>query len=301
VTATTAAIHGVPADLVPAIAECERITRTRARNFWYGLRLTPEPQRSAMYAIYAWMREADDLADAEGIADDERVRRIAQFRHDTDAALAGRPPGGRPTWRALSWVASRHELSPRDFHDMLDGQLGDVGEVRVATWDDLRGFCYRVASTVGLVCIRVWGYSDPAAPALAVDRGIAFQLTNILRDYREDFDLGRVYLPAEDFRRMDLTPEMLRRWSPAPQCEEFMRAQCDRAAQFYERSAALDRMVTPSCAPTLWAMTEIYRALLVRIRADPSEVVGSRRVRVPAWRKAFIAWRASRRSREAAR
>ncbi|MFM8872045.1 MAG: phytoene/squalene synthase family protein, partial [Phycisphaerales bacterium] len=268
---------------------------------WYGLRLTPEPQRSAMYAIYAWMREADDLADAEGIADDERVRRIAQFRHDTDAALAGRPPGGRPTWRALAWVAAHHDLAPRDFHDMLDGQLGDVGPVRFQTWDDLRGFCYRVASTVGLVCIRVWGYSDPAATALAVDRGIAFQLTNILRDYREDFDQGRVYLPAEDFRRMDLTPEMLRRWSPAPQCEEFMRAQCDRAAQFYERSAPLDAMVTPSCVPTLWAMTEIYRALLGRIQANPSAVVGARRVRVPSWRKAFIAWRASRRSREAAR
>jgi phytoene synthase len=184
---------------------------------------------------------------------------------------------------------------------MLDGQLGDVGSVRFQTWDDLRGFCYRVASTVGLVCIRVWGFSDPAAPALAVDRGIAFQLTNILRDYREDFDQGRVYLPAEDFRRMDLTPEMLRRWSPAPQCEEFMRAQCDRAAQFYERSAPLDAMVTPTCVPTLWAMTEIYRALLGRIQANPSAVVGARRVRVPSWRKAFIAWRASRRSREAAR
>ena len=296
-----AAPAGVPAALLPAIAECERITRTRARNFWYGLRLTPEPQRSAMYAIYAWMREADDLADAEGIADDERVRGIAQFRHDTDAALAGRPPGGRPTWRALAWVAAHHDLAPRDFHDMLDGQLGDVGSVRFQTWDDLRGFCYRVASTVGLVCIRVWGFSDPAAPALAVDRGIAFQLTNILRDYREDFDQGRVYLPTEDFRRMDLTPEMLRRWSPAPQCEEFMRAQCDRAAQFYERSAPLDAMVTPTCVPTLWAMTEIYRALLGRIQANPSAVVGARRVRVPSWRKAFIAWRASRRSREAAR
>ena len=297
----SAAPAGVPAELLPAIAECERITRTRARNFWYGLRLTPEPQRSAMYAIYAWMREADDLADAEGIADDERVRRIAQFRHDTDAALAGHPPGGRPTWRALAWVAAHHALAPRDFHDMLDGQLGDVGSVRFETWDDLRGFCYRVASTVGLVCIRVWGFSDPAAPALAVDRGIAFQLTNILRDYREDFDQGRVYLPAEDFRRMDLTPEMLRRWSPAPQCEEFMRAQCDRAAQFYERSAPLDAMVTPSCVPTLWAMTEIYRALLGRIQANPAAVVGPRRVRVPSWRKAFIAWRASRRSREALR
>ncbi len=289
-----AAPAGVPADLLPAIAECERVTRTRARNFWYGLKLTPEPQRSAMYAIYAWMREADDLADAEGIPDDERVRRLARFRHDTDAALAGRPPGGLATWRALAWVAANHELAPRDFHDMLDGQLGDVGIVRCETWEDLRGFCYRVASTVGLVCIRVWGYSDTAAPALAVDRGIAFQLTNILRDYREDFDLGRVYLPAEDFRRMDLTPEALRAWSAPAQCSEFMRAQCDRAAQFFQRSAPLDAMIAPSCLPTLWAMTEIYRGILGRVQARPEAVMGPRRVRLPAWRKAWIAFRARR-------
>ena len=98
----TATASGVPADLLPAIAECEHVTRTRARNFWYGLRLTPEPQRSAMYAIYAWMREADDLADAEGFTDEERVARIAQFRMDTDLALGGRAPGGRATWRALA-------------------------------------------------------------------------------------------------------------------------------------------------------------------------------------------------------
>lgn len=285
---------GVPADLLPAIAECERVTRTRARNFWYGLRLTPEPQRSAMYAIYAWMREADDLADAEGFEDAERVDRIVRFRQDTDSALAGRAPGGRATWRALAWVAGRYELAPRDLHDMLDGQLSDVGSVRYETWEDLRGFCYRVASTVGLVCIRVWGYRDPEAPALAVDRGIAFQLTNILRDFREDFDQGRVYLPAQDFRRMDLTPEALRRWNPPAQCSEFVRAQCDRAAQFYERSAPLDRMIEPSCLPTLWAMTQIYRGILGRIEARPAGIASERRVRLPAWRKALIAWRARR-------
>jgi len=284
----------VPADLAPAIAECERITRERARNFWYGLKLTPEPQRSAMYAIYAWMREADDLADAEGYSPEERVERIARFRQETDAALAGEPPGGRPVWRALAWVAQGDRLSAAEFHDMLDGQLSDVGPVRYETWDDLRGFCYRVASTVGLVCIRVWGYHDPEAPALAVERGIAFQLTNILRDYREDHDLGRVYLPAADFRRMDLTPEALRQWSMPAQCAEFMRAQCDRAEQFYERSAPLDRMITPECLPTLWAMTEIYHGLLLRIRANPAAVVGASRVRLPAWRKAWIAWRARR-------
>ncbi|MEI6475128.1 MAG: phytoene/squalene synthase family protein [Planctomycetota bacterium] len=289
----------VPTELAPVLAECERITRERARNFWYGLKLTPGAERGAMYVIYAWMRAADDLADAEGFAPEERVRRIAEFRKATDAALAGEIPDASPIWRGLAWVAERHQLSQRDFHDMLDGQLSDVGPATYQSWDDLRGFCYRVASTVGLVCIRIWGYHDPAAPALAVDRGIAFQLTNILRDYREDYDLGRVYLPAEDFRRFDLTPERLRGWKQPEQCAEFMRAQCDRAEQFYARSAPLDQMITPSCLPTLWAMTQIYHGLLVKIRANPSKVVSDRRVRLSSTRKAWIAWRASRMARGA--
>jgi phytoene synthase len=113
-------------------------------------------------------------------------------------------------------------------------------------------------------------------------------------------ELGRVYLPAEDFRRFELTPERLLRWQEPAQCAEFIRAQCDRAEQFYARSAPLDAMVTPSCLPTLWAMSGIYRGLLGRIRADPRAVVSGRRVRLPAWRKAWIAWRASRMSKAGA-
>lgn len=281
-------------ELVRAIAECERVTRLRARNFWYGLRLTPGERRSAMFVVYAWMRAADDLADAEGMRAEERVRRIAEFRAATDAALAGRPVDGSAVWRGLAWVASRHPLEPREFHDMLDGQLSDVQPATYRSWDDLRAFCYRVASTVGLVSIRIWGFSDPDAPRLAVERGIAFQLTNILRDFREDHELGRTYLPLEDFRRFDLTPERLRLWEEPAQCAEFMRAQCDRAEQFYARSGPLDAMITPSCRPTLWAMTEIYRGLLGRIRADPAAVMRDRRVRLSPFRKAWIAWRARR-------
>ena len=295
--ADRAAAAGVPAELAPAFADCERITRERARNFYYGLKLTPEPQRSAMFVIYAWMRAADDLADAEAFEPDERVRRIAAFRAATDEALAGRAPDPSPVWRGLAWVAQRHQLSARDFHDMLDGQLSDVGTPSYETWDQLRAFCYRVASTVGLVCIRVWGYHDPEAPALAIDRGIAFQITNILRDYREDYELGRVYLPAAEFRAMDLTPQDLRHWTRPGQCAEFTRAQCDRAEHFYARSAALERMITPGCVPTLWAMSEIYHGLLHRIRANPAAIASNRRVRLSGLRKAWIALRAKHMAR----
>jgi phytoene synthase len=282
----------------PVIAACERITRLQARNFYYGLKLTPEPQRSAMYVIYAWMRAADDLADQVGFSPEERVQRIAQFRAATERAMAGEAAEGQPVWQGLAWVARSYQLNPRDFHDMLDGQLADVGAVSYATWEELRSFCYRVASTVGLVCIRIWGYTAEGAPALAIDRGIAFQLTNIIRDYKEDFDMGRVYLPADEFRRLELTPLDLRHWTKPDLCTEFVLAQCARAEQFYRKSAALEGCITPSCAPTLWAMTEIYHGLLTRIAAKPEAICRQPRVRLSSFRKAWIAFKARRMARE---
>ncbi len=145
---------------------------------------------------------------------------------------------------------------------------------------------------MGLLCINIWGFHDPNAPALAVDRGIAFQLTNMLRDFREDYDAGRIYLPAEDFAQHGLAPEALRDWSDPPRCAHFVRAQAARARSFYDRSAPLDQMITPSCRPALWAMTAIYGSLLKKIEDEPSQIITSRRVRLGAWRKGMIAMRA---------
>ncbi len=287
----------VEPQLQPAIVACERITRLHARNFYYGLKLTPEPQRSAMYVIYAWMRAADDLADEVGFSAEQRVHRIAQFRAATERAMAGDAAEHEPVWQGLAWVARSYQLSPREFHDMLDGQLADVEIASYATWEELRSFCYRVASTVGLVCIRIWGYTGEDAPALAIDRGIAFQLTNIIRDYKEDFDMGRVYLPADEFRRLELTPLDLRHWTKPDLCTEFVLAQCARAEQLYRRSAALERCITPACVPTLWAMTEIYHGLLGRIAARPEAICLQPRVRLSNFRKAWIAFKARRMAR----
>lgn len=278
--------------LVRAARVCEEITRRRARNFYYGLRLTPEPERFAMFIVYAWMRQADDIADAGGAALEERCRRIALFRSATDAAFEGRPVDDSPLWSGFAEVAQRWPIRRQDFHDMLDGQLDDIRVVRHERWEDLRRFCYRVASTVGLICIRIWGFHDAEAPRLAIDRGIAFQLTNVLRDFREDFDAGRVYLPQEEFAAMELTPAMVRRWEPADRCVEFIRAQAERARSHYQSSIALDAMISRRCEPTLWAMTTIYRGLLEKILSDPRRVVRERRIRLSAARKAWIAFRA---------
>ena len=279
--------------LAEAVRACEEVTRRRARNFHYGLRLSPPDRRWAMYAVYAWMREADDLADGAGPDRAERARRIERFRVETDAAFEGRPDASRPCMVALAEAVRRFGLERAEFHDMLEGQMGDLDAARFETWEELRAFCYRVAGTVGLVCIRVWGFSDPRATELAVDRGIAFQLTNVLRDLREDLDGGRCYLPLREYAAMDLAPEDLRAWREPDRCVEFVCAQCERARAHYDRSAALDGMIDPACLPTLWAMTEIYRGILARIEADPRIVVAGR-ARLSSLRKAWIAWRASR-------
>lgn len=276
-----------------AVAACERVTRERARNFHYGLRLTPPDRRWAMYAVYAWMREADDLADAAGPDRAERERRLARFRADTDRAFQGHADGSSACMVALAEAVKRFQLRADEFHDMLTGQLGDLDAARFETWEELRQFCYRVAGTVGLVCIRVWGFRDPEAPRLAVDRGIAFQLTNVLRDLREDLEAGRCYLPLREYAAMELTPERLLAWETGDACAEFVRAQCGRAMDHYRRSEPLDRMIDPACLPTLWAMTQIYRGILGRIQARPRIVVEGR-ARLSSVRKAWIAWRATR-------
>lgn len=276
-----------------AFAHCRGVTRERARNFYYGLKLLPEPQRSALYAIYAWMRRADDLVDGE--AGDQSIpapERLDAFRAETSRALSGHPPEGDPIWPALAHVAAEFNLQPRHFEDMLAGQFDDTEDHTYETFEDLKTYCYRVASTVGLVCIEIWGYTDPAARTHAIDRGIAFQLTNILRDFREDFAEGRVYLPSDDFAEHGITHHDLIDWTQPERCRAFLLQQVERATTFYDRSAPLDELITPECVPTLWAMTAIYRGLLEKMRTHPERVVSGERIRLSAMEKGLIALRA---------
>ena len=282
-----------------ALGYCRALTRRRARNFYYGLKLAPEPKRSALFAVYAWMRRADDMVDDCQGDPAVQKQRIESFRTATDAALGGHPAGDDPVWIALADVARRFDLRAEHFHDLLDGQLEDVTRVRYETFEQLRRYCYRVASAVGLICIEVWGYTDESARELAVERGIAFQLTNILRDYRQDFDEGRVYLPQQAFDRYELEPAAVRRWSPAGRCRQLILEQVVIAQSYYTRSAPLDGLITPSCRPVLWAMTSIYRGLLEKIKHRPARIVSARRLRLSSWHKTAIAVRARRLARAA--
>jgi phytoene synthase len=278
-----------------ALRYCRGITRRRARNFYWGLKLLPEPQRSALYAVYAWMRRADDIVD--DAADVPAARReIARFRAATVSAFSGGVDGGDPVLLALHDIASRFRLGIEHFHAGLDGQLDDLNGRRYETFEDLQEYCRRVASSVGQICIEIWGYDGTDAPAQADDRGVAFQLTNILRDVVEDARAGRVYLPAEDFARYDLTPRDLLAWSPPDRCRAFLAEQIARAEFFYRRSAPLDDAISASCRPTLWAMTTIYHRLLEKMSRNPAQLVRGPRIRLSTMRKGTIAVRARWRS-----
>jgi phytoene synthase len=284
--------------------ECAEIARRRARNFYYGLRLTPEPRRSAIYSIYAWMRTADDEADAQVDAAERRAC-LAKYRELTARVLAGQPPPAeaRPYWWAFAATAATYPIDVAIFSEMLDGLEEDIDHGGYATEADLWRYCYRVASTVGLVCVSIWGLGPGVDTArvreLAVRRGQAFQRTNILRDFAQDYDSRprRVYLPQEAFAKAGLTPEKVRAWEDPGACRRFMLEQAAGTRAEYKASEGLEKLIDPACAPTLWAMTKIYSGLLEVIEADPERIVGGKRVRLASARKASIALAATWRAR----
>ena len=306
------ASNSVSSDVAASLAYCKRVAKARAGNFYHGMKLTPEPKRSAIYAVYAFMRACDDLADEAGPGEDVAVRRegIEAFRTRMDEAvkvarggggIAGNgsnvlvPDEGGDVWPAFTHVMREYPIDPADLHHMLDGQLADLSVHRYETFDELYGYCYNVASTVGLVCVAVWGWRDEVdgdeVRRLAEKRGIALQLTNMLRDIREDAGMGRVYLPGEDFERFGVKVSDVAAGHGDAAFDRFMAFQIERARSFYSESAGLDEMIEPRCRATSWAIMKIYEMLLDRIAADPRAVL-SGRVRLRFARKVGVGLRA---------
>lgn len=276
-------------------AYCHGLTRRAARNFYYGLKLMPEPKRSAMYALYAYMRMVDDIADEpDGRSVQQRLDELALWKEKTHAALDGDVPNGQPLWPAFAELGRHFSIPRKIFDDMIEGQAQDLNPATFHTFQDLHDYCYRVASVVGLASIYVWGFEGGSATeALAVDRGIAFQLTNVLRDLAEDAARGRCYLPADELAQFGITLQDLQQRNGGGKFLDLMRFQIRRARHYYACSAPLESCIEPDSRPTLMAMTEIYRGLLDKIALDPQCVL-HRRVRLGSFTKLCIAWRAMR-------
>jgi phytoene synthase len=265
-------------------AYCTAVARRRGRNFYYSFVLLSPERRRAICAMYAFMRYCDDLSDDESRSD--RAQAIEQWSRDLDAALQGRF-SGHPVWPAFHDAVTRYRIPHRYFHSMIEGVSSDLEPRRIRTCDELYHYCYQVASVVGLTIVHIFGFESDEALALAEKCGIAFQITNILRDVREDAERGRVYLPEEDLNRFGIHPATLSGVERPPRFEELMGFEAARAESYYQAAMPLVDLVAAESRSSLWALIRIYRRLLNRIENSGFDVL-SRRIRVPVWEKVWI-------------
>jgi 15-cis-phytoene synthase len=274
---------------------CEQITRRAAANFFYGIRLLPPPKRRAMSAVYAFARRVDDIGDGD-LGTDAKLDALAAERASLAALAAGGAGAlGDPVTVALAHAQRRFELPVDALELLIHGVELDVRETRYETFDELVLYCRAVAGSIGRLCLAIFNGGAAAngangangASLLADDLGVAMQLTNILRDVREDHDLGRVYLPAEDLRRFGC--EELPAVDSAS-AAELIRFEAARAREWFDRGLELVDLLDSRSTACVLAMTGIYRSILERIAREPDAVL-SRRISLPTWEKAWLAAR----------
>jgi phytoene synthase len=277
---------GIEVEIERSYQYCRRVARTRAKNFYYSFLLLSAQQRSGMCAIYAFMRYCDDLSDEPGAT----RAAIDRWREELEEALEGRF-SGHPVWPAFYHTVRQFGIPHEYFREMIEGVASDLEPRHIATFNELYHYCYQVASVVGLTIVHIFGFDTRAALPLAEKCGVAFQLTNILRDVKEDADLGRVYLPLEDLERFGVSRKDLSAGNLSDPFLSLMRFEAARARSYYEESMPLLDLVHPRSRPSLWALIAIYSRLLERIEAVNYDVF-TRRVRLSALEKLWILARA---------
>lgn len=291
----SAAVQPMPSPFSPtssqiavAYSVCRSITRSAAKNFYYAFLVLPPAKRQALCAVYAFMRRCDDIADDFKLPGYERRQRLEAWLDAFHRAESGHPTDD-PVLLALTDTQRRFKV-PVELLDQLaygtgmdiqDGAdpgspPGEGLQVLYRTFGDLRLYCYRVASVVGLVCIRIFGYRDPAAEGLAENLGLAFQLTNIIRDIQEDACMGRIYLPAEDLDRFKIVPSEFRQAAIPERLRWLLAAEADRAREYYGAARELMLLIDEDSQPALWVLVSIYRRLLEKISERKYDVFGKK-------------------------
>ena len=291
----SAAMRDTASQSATTIAEsyeyCHDIARASHSNFYYAFFLLPKPKRDALAALYAFMRLIDDVSD-EGQDLGAKQRGLARWRGALDQAITGQEqvfdgnaavvspaatlPGAEQVLPALVDTMQRYNMPARYLHDLISGAEMDLTVRFYPTFERLREYCYRVAGTVGLTCTHVFGFSDARALDLAEKLGLAFQLTNIIRDVHEDHKLGRIYLPEEDLARYGVSPEDFDRGEATLGMRELLRFEADRAWQLYEEGSALLNLIDEDSRSALWLLVHTYSALLGRIEALDFAVFGEK-------------------------
>lgn len=264
---------------------CRGVARSRARNFYYSFLLLPRTHRNAMCAVYAFMRYCDDLSDEPGASREP----LERWRHALDRAWNG-DYGDDPTLPAFHDTARRFSIPKEYFLEMIDGVSSDLEPRRIGSFAELYRYCYQVASVVGLTTVHIFEYDRPDALDLAEKCGVAFQITNIVRDVREDAGRGRIYLPAEDLNRFGVSPQDLEADRVTPQLQALLAFEARRARVYYDQSWPLVDMVHPRCRRSLWALITIYSRLLERIERSSYDVL-SRRIALSPMEKSLIVLR----------
>lgn len=273
---------------------CREVAKKRARNFYYSFVVLPKEKRDAMCAVYAFMRYCDDIADDPSFKLD-RGEMLEKWRRCLDSATVG-SYGDSLILPAFHDALRKYEIPADYFHQLIDGASMDLSIDHYSTFDQLYDYCYKVASVVGLVCIHVFGFDSPDAKKYAEYCGIAFQLTNILRDLKEDAASGRVYLPEEDLRAFKYSAEELSSGVRDERFHKLMRFEVARARGYYNAALPLLDMVHGSGRPGLCAMIEIYSSILSAIERQHYDVFHNS-ISVPRTRKVAIAARAIMRSK----
>jgi len=282
-----------------AYSVCRSIARSAAKNFYYGFMVLPRRKRNALSAVYAFMRRCDDIADDGTLSPYDRQVKLAEWLDKAHRALAAYPTDD-PVLLALADTQRIYQIPIGLLDQLAFGTAADLDQpqpeptaaghpaVRYQTFEELRQYCYGVASVVGLVCIKIFGYRDPAAEPLAERCGLAFQLTNIIRDVKEDVAMGRIYFPQEDLAQCGLSAADL----ASPQIDlarvrPLLALEADRAREYYQAAEALIPLVNEDSQPGLWVLIAIYRRLLQKITSNQYDVF-TERVRLTVLEKLTV-------------
>ncbi len=260
-------------ELDQAYEYCRRLTKERAKNFYYAFVTLPTRKRRAIYAVYAFCRLCDDATDDFTDAE-EKLRLVAEQREGLAKTYAGAPEG--QVFLAMEDAISTYHIPLEYLEEVINGVEMDISKTRYSTFEELREYCYRVASSVGLICIEIFGYEDTSARDYAVDLGLAMQLTNILRDVEEDIGRDRVYIPQEDLDRFGCSEEDLFLKRTNDSFRGLMRFQVERARDYFTRGKRLLPLLSARSRVCPAVLHGTYSRLLDRIEASGYNVFGRR-------------------------
>lgn len=273
---------------------CQDKAARSGSSFYYSFLFLPDQKRRAITALYAFCREVDDVVD-ESLDTELAQRKLAWWREEIAHTFAGK--ANHPVCRALANVIGQFNLPLEYFLEIIDGMEMDLVSTRYATFNDLSLYCYRVASVVGLMAAEIFGFEDRATLKYAHNLGMAFQLTNILRDVKEDAERGRIYLPLDELEKFGVSEQALLNMDASEASQKLFDVQARRAEEFYQKAFALLPEVDRYTQRTGLMMAEIYQTILGKIETDSNQVL-HQRISLNPLHKFWLAWRTARKEKQ---